>query len=113
MDGPLEQSKGICISAWKDALDRAKIIKGHELKVGIGNGFQEVVQRAVGRYDLQWKINGNSHFLDKEQLLPKFLPFVHAILGKFIFNFIFTLVMDKPKLLCKNRTVRSTHRGRI
>ena len=43
MNGPLDQSKGICISAWKDALDRAKIIKGHELKVGIENGFQEVL----------------------------------------------------------------------
>ena len=56
--------------------------KGHELKVGKDFGFQEVVMRAEGRYDLHWKINGNPHFLDKKNLLDKFLPFVHGIFGK-------------------------------
>ena len=58
------------------------ILKGHELKVGKDFGFQEVVMRAEGRYDLHWKINGNPHFLDKKNLLDKFLPFVHGIFGK-------------------------------
>ena len=52
------------------------------MKVGKDFGFQEVVMRAEGRYDLHWKINGNPHFLDKENLLDKFLPFVHGIFGK-------------------------------
>ena len=52
------------------------------MKVGKDFGFQEVVMRAEGRYDLHWKINGNPHFLDKKNLLDKFLPFVHGIFGK-------------------------------
>ena len=49
--------------------------------MGQQHGFEEVVLRAEGRYDLQWKINGEKHFLDKENVMNKFLPFVHDILG--------------------------------
>ena len=79
--GFVEKSKDICLNAWKDALARGKIIKGHDIMVGREHGFKEIVLRAPGRYDMQWKIDGNPHFLDKESILDTFLPFVHAVLG--------------------------------
>ena len=79
----VEKSKEICFSAWKDALERAKIIRGHEMKVGMEYGFQELVARAPGRYDMHWMVNGEKHFLDDENVLSKFMPFVHNILGEF------------------------------
>ena len=78
----VEKSKEICFDAWKDALKRAKIIRGHDMKVGMEFGFQEFVARAQGRYDMHWMVNGEEHFLDQENVLSKFMPFVHAILGK-------------------------------
>ena len=78
----VEKSKEICFDAWKDALKRAKIIRGHEMKVGMEFGFQEFVARAQGRYDMHWRVNGEKHFLDEENVLNKFMPFVHEILGK-------------------------------
>ena len=78
----VESSKGLCFSAWKDALKRAEIVRGHEMKVGMEFGFQELVARAPGRYDMHWKVNGEKHFLDEENVLSKFMPFVHSILGK-------------------------------
>ena len=78
----VQKSQEMCFSAWKDALNRAKIIRGHELKVGQEYGFKEIVARAEGRYDLHWKVNGEKHFLDEENVLSKFLPFVENILGK-------------------------------
>ena len=78
----VSRSKDMVLSAWSDAMHRAKIIRGHELKVGKDYGFKEIVQRAKGRYDMHWKVNGEEHFLDKENILAKFMPFVEAILGK-------------------------------
>ena len=78
----VESSKELCFSAWKDALKRAEIVRGHEMKVGMEFGFQELVARAPGRYDMHWKVNGEKHFLDEENVLSKFMPFVHNILGK-------------------------------
>jgi len=75
------KSKKLCMSAWVDALARGKIIKGHELKLGQENGFKEIVLRAPGRYDMQWKVDGEDHFLDEENVLSKFMPFVHEVLG--------------------------------
>ena len=60
---------------------RCKIVKGHDMKVGQKHGFKEIVLRAPGRYDMQWRIDGNPHFLDQEKILSKFMPFVHEILG--------------------------------
>ena len=77
----VSDSKRLCIDAWEDALARGKVIKGHDIKVGQEHGFKEIVLRAQGRYDMQWKIDGNEHFLDKNEVLSKFLPFVHEILG--------------------------------
>ena len=31
------------------------------------------------RYDLHWGVNGVGHFLDAENILNKFLPFVHEV----------------------------------
>ena len=84
----VEKSKEICFGAWRDALKRAKIIRGHEMKVGMEFGFQEFVARAQGRYDMHWMVNGEKHFLDEENVLSKFMPFVHEILGN---NFILIL----------------------
>ena len=83
--GPMfvKKSKEICFSAWEDSLKRAEIIRGHEMKVGMEYGFQEIVARAPGRYDMHWMVNGEEHFLDEENVLSKFMPFVHSILGKF------------------------------
>ena len=78
----VQKSKEMCFSAWEDALNRAKLIRGHELKVGQAYGFKEIVARADGRYDLHWKVNGEKHFLDEENVLSKFMPFVENILGK-------------------------------
>ena len=75
------KSKDMVMSAWSDAMHRAKIIRGHELQVGKDHGFVELVQRAKGRYDMHWKVNGEKHFLDQENVLAKFMPFVEAILG--------------------------------
>ena len=80
----VESSKELCFSAWKDALRRAEIVRGHEMKVGMEFGFQELVARAPGRYDMHWKVNGEKHFLDEENVLSKFMPFVHNILGNLI-----------------------------
>ena len=77
----VSESKSLCIDAWEDALARGKVIKGHDIKVGQENGFKEIVLRAPGRYDMQWKIDGNQHFLDKERVLSYFMPFVNEILG--------------------------------
>ena len=79
----VKKSKEICFSAYEDALKRAEIIRGHEMKVGMEYGFQEFVARAPGRYDMHWMVNGEKHFLDEENVLSKFMPFVHGILGKF------------------------------
>ena len=62
----VKESKKLCLGAWEDALDRGKIIKGHDIKVGQEHGFKEIVHRASGRYDMQWKIDGNPHFLNKD-----------------------------------------------
>lgn len=51
------------------------------MQVGLEHGFQEMVQRAVGRYDMQWKVDGEQHFLDEENVLSVFQPFVYEILG--------------------------------
>ena len=77
----VSESKALCISAWEDALARGKAIKGHEMKVGQQHGFKEIVLRATGRYDMQWKIDGNPHFLDDSKVLSTFMPFVREILG--------------------------------
>ena len=77
----VEKSKKLCFNAWEDAMERGKIIKGHEIKVGKDQGFKEIVMRAPGRYDMQWKIDGDPHFLNQENILSKFLPFVHEVLG--------------------------------
>jgi len=77
----VEKSKQLATEAWKDGLRRAKLIKGHEMKVGLEHGFQEMVQRAVGRYDMQWKVDGEKHFLDEENVLSIIQPFVYEILG--------------------------------
>lgn len=69
------------MSAWKEALERARLLRGGDLQVGMEHGFQEVVQRAQGRYDLHWGVNGVEHFLDKDNILNKFLPFVHEVFG--------------------------------
>ena len=87
----VEKSKDICFDAWKDALKRAKIIRGHDMKVGMEFGFQEFVARAQGRYDMHWMVNGEKHFLDQENVLSKFMPFVHAILGKVYESFLINL----------------------
>ena len=78
----IKKSNDMCFSAWTDALKRAKIIRGHDMKAGKDYGFKEIVMRAEGRYDILWKINGENHFLHKENVMEKFLPFVHNILGK-------------------------------
>eukprot|EP00090_Calanus_glacialis_P030868 TRINITY_DN5023_c0_g1_i1.p1 TRINITY_DN5023_c0_g1~~TRINITY_DN5023_c0_g1_i1.p1 ORF type:complete len:763 (+),score=154.94 TRINITY_DN5023_c0_g1_i1:281-2569(+) len=75
------KSRKLCMSAWVDALARGKIVKGHEVKLGQEHGFKEIVLRAPGRYDMQWKIDGEKHFLDEEKVLSKFMPFVHEVLG--------------------------------
>jgi len=75
------KSRKLCMSAWVDALARGKIVKGHEVKLGQEHGFKEIVLRAPGRYDMQWKIDGHKHFLDEEKVLSKFMPFVHEVLG--------------------------------
>ena len=77
----VQKSKKLCLDAWEDALARGKIIKGHDIKVGQAHGFKEIVHRATGRYDMQWKIDGHPHFLDQENILSKFMPFVHQVLG--------------------------------
>ena len=77
----VSESKAVCISAWEDALERGKAIKGHDMKVGQEHGFKEIVLRAPGRYDMQWKIDGNPHFLDNDKVLSTFMPFVREILG--------------------------------
>ena len=51
------------------------------LQVGLEHGFEEMVQRAKGKYDILWKVNNEKHFLDEENVLSKFLPFVNEILG--------------------------------
>ena len=35
--------------------------------------------RIDNRYDLHWGVNGVEHFLDKDNILNKFLPFVHEV----------------------------------
>jgi len=80
-DDFVQESRKLCMSAWVDALARGKIIKGHEVKLGMEHGFKEIVLRAPGRYDMQWKIDGEKHFLDEEMILSKFMPFVHEVLG--------------------------------
>ena len=77
----VSESRGLCLSAWEDALARGKAIKGHDMKVGQEHGFKEIVLRAPGRYDMQWKIDGNPHFLHDEKVLSTFMPFVREILG--------------------------------
>ena len=77
----VKTSRNKCLHAWEDALARGKAIKGHEIKVGQEHGFKEIVHRATGRYDMQWKIDGEKHFLDEERVMSKFLPFVHQVLG--------------------------------
>ena len=77
----VKESKKLCLGAWEDALDRGKIIKGHDIKVGQEHGFKEIVHRASGRYDMQWKIDGNPHFLNRDKIMSKFMPFVHEVLG--------------------------------
>ena len=61
----IKESSDVCFSAWTDALNRAKIIRGHDMKAGKDYGFQEIVMRAQGRYDILWKINGERHFLEE------------------------------------------------
>jgi len=77
----IQESKDIVMKSWQDALNRAKNIRGHDMKVGMEFGFEEFVQRAPGRYDLHWGVNGDSHFLDHENVLSQILPFVHEVLG--------------------------------
>jgi len=75
------KSRDLCMAAWKEALERAHLLRGGDLQVGMEHGFKEVVQRAQGRYDLHWGVNGVGHFLDAENILNKFLPFVHEVFG--------------------------------
>ena len=77
----VKTSKKKCLYAWEDALNRGKTIKGYDIKVGQEHGFKEIVHRATGRYDMQWKIDGEKHFLDEERVMNKFLPFVYQVLG--------------------------------
>ena len=77
----VKTSRKKCLSAWEDALSRGKIVKGHDIKVGQRHGFKEIVLRAPGRYDMQWKIDREKHFLNEERVMSKFLPFVHHVLG--------------------------------
>jgi len=77
----VNKSKELVVSAWQDALLRARIIKGHEMKVGNKFGFKEMVLRAPGRFDMQWRIDGEEHFMDPQNVLSKFLPFVHEVFG--------------------------------
>ena len=49
--------------------------------VGQEHGFKEIVLRAPGRYDMQWKIDGNPHFLHDDKVLSTFMPFVREIDG--------------------------------
>ena len=78
----VEISKEKCFAAYRDALNRAKVVRGHEMKVGMEYGFQEFVARAEGRYDMHWMVNKEKHFLDEENVLSKFMPFFHNILGE-------------------------------
>jgi len=75
------KSREMCMKAWQDALYRARTIRGVELGLGMEHGFQECVLRAPGRYDLHWGVNGVPHFLDQQQVLDMFLPFVHEVFG--------------------------------
>ena len=83
----VQKSKDLCLSAYQDALNRVKLVLGHELKVGQEHGFQEIIARAQGRYELFWKIQGEKHFVDEENVLTKFMPFVENILGKYRMRF--------------------------
>jgi hypothetical protein len=80
-EGFVARSRELSMTAWEEALDRARRIRGRELEVGMQHGFQEVVLRAEGRYDMQWGVNGVPHFLDQENILDKFMPFVHEVFG--------------------------------
>ena len=75
------RSKELSLEAWEEAMARVRALRGGELGVGMEHGFEEVVCRAPGRYDMQWRVNGEKHFLDKENILDKFMPFVHEIFG--------------------------------
>ena len=77
----IRKSRELSLAAWQEALLRARLLRGRELEVGMQHGFQELVLRAEGRYDMHWGVNGVAHFLDQENILDKFLPFVHEILG--------------------------------
>jgi len=51
---------------------------GYSLDVGMDHGWNEIVQRAKGRYDMLWGVDGDPHF---QQVTKAWEPFVESILG--------------------------------
>ena len=51
------------------------LASGHKdgLSVGMHNGFAEAVQRAKGRYDILYGVNGNSDFMEVDRVLSQVL----------------------------------------
>ena len=80
-EGLVARSREMCMAAWEEAQARARLLRGGELQVGMEHGFVEFVQRAQGRYDMHWGVNGQPHFLDQQNILDKFMPFVHEVFG--------------------------------
>jgi ectoine hydroxylase-related dioxygenase (phytanoyl-CoA dioxygenase family) len=55
--------------------------QGYKLGVGIANGFDEIVQRHTGRYDMQSEMN-QAPFTDREITRnPKLMPILRGVLG--------------------------------
>lgn len=78
----VETARAEVDAAFADAQFKAQKIRGAPLGVGMDYGFEEIVQRAAGRFDMLWRVSGNEKILQHRVVREAVWGFARAVLGE-------------------------------